>query len=164
MISSCWNDISPNTLRLSWQKILSNSDLNPVEQDPNENVDTDDFSSMFRMIGHDLNETEINDWLYADEHDMGYNHLNDDEIVALAMEETDPQEEMNGDEADQLMTSLVPHSVAVRMFDECLKWLEEQEEASVYNIAILCDLRELAAKKRLSGLNQTRIHNFFSKQ
>ena len=30
--------------------------------------------------------------------------------------------ETNGDEADQLMTSLVPHSVAVRMFDECLKW------------------------------------------
>ena len=40
------------------------------------------------MIGQDLNETEINDWLYAGEHDMGYSHLNDDEI---AMEETDPQ-------------------------------------------------------------------------
>ena len=46
MISSCWNDISPNTLHLSWHKILSNSDLNPVEQDPNENVNTctDDLS------------------------------------------------------------------------------------------------------------------------
>ena len=31
---------------------------------------------------------------------MGYSHLNDDKILALAMEETDPQEEMNGDEAD----------------------------------------------------------------
>ena len=38
---------------------------------------------------------------------------------------------MKGDEVDQLMTSLVPHSVAVRMSDECLKWLEGQEEASV---------------------------------
>ena len=68
--------------------------------------------------------------------------------------------EMNDDEVDQLMTSLVPHSVAVKMFDECLKWLEEQE-VSTYNTAILRDLRELAARKRLSGLNQTRIRNFF---
>ena len=103
---------------------------------------------------------QINDWLYADKHDMGYSPLNDDEIVALAMEETDPQEEMSGDEADQFMTSLVPHSVAVKMFYHCLKWLEEQE-AKVYNIAILCDLRELVARKRMSGLNQTRMHNFF---
>ena len=47
MISTCWNDISPNTLHLFWQNILSNSDLNPVEQDLNDNIDTDDFSSMF---------------------------------------------------------------------------------------------------------------------
>ena len=113
------------------------------------------------MIGQDLNETEINDWLYADEHDMGYSHLNDDAIVALAMGETDQQGEKDSDEAEQLITSQVPHGVAVRMFDECLKWLEEQEEASVYNISILRYLRELAAKKRLSGLSQTRIENFF---
>ena len=69
------------------------------------------------MIDQNLNDTEINDWLYTDTHDMGYSPLNDDEIVALAMEETDPQE-MNVDEADQLMSSLVSHSVAVTMFDQ----------------------------------------------
>lgn len=67
------------------------------------------------------------------------------------------------DEEHDKTVFLVPHSVAVRMFNEYLKCLEEHE-ASVYNIAILRDLRELAARKRLSGLNQTRIHNFFSKQ
>ena len=111
------------------------------------------------MLGQDLNEIEINDWLRADEHDMDYSHLNDDGIVALAMGETDQQGEMNGDEADQHMTSRVPHGVAVRMFDECLKWLEEQEEASVYNIFILHNLRKLASRKKLSELSQTRIEN-----
>ena len=62
-------------------------------------------------------------------------------------------------EADQHMTSRVPHGVAVRMFDECLKWLEEQEEASVYNISILHNLRKLASRKRLNELSQTRIEN-----
>lgn len=71
------------------------------------------------MIDQNLNDTEINDWLYADAHDMGYSPLNDDEIVALAMEETNPQEEMNVDEADQLMSCQIPHSVAVTMFDQC---------------------------------------------
>ena len=71
MISLCWNDISPNTLHLSWQKILSNSDLNPLEQDPNENAYTDELSSIFRMIHKNLNLMEINDWLYADKHDNG---------------------------------------------------------------------------------------------
>ena len=37
----------------------------------------------------------------------------------------------------------------------------EQEKVSTYNTAILCELRGLAARKTLSGLNQTRIRNFF---
>ena len=39
------------------------------------------------------------------------------------------------------------------MFDGCIDWLQQQEEASLYNISILNKLRELAAKKRLSSLN-----------
>lgn len=48
------------------------------------------------------------------------------------------------------------------MFDECLQWLQEQEEASMYNICILQELRELAARKRLNALKQRKVSDFFT--
>ena len=36
------------------------------------------------------------------------------------------------------------------MFDKCLAWLRQQEEASTYNLTCLKELRELAARKRPS--------------
>lgn len=121
-----------------------------------DSVDAGEFNAMFQMIGHDLNETKINDWFYADKQDRGYSYLNDDEIMELVMNvQTDQPQDM---EAEQAVT--VPHSVAIKMFDECLKWLEEQE-VNVYNMATLRNLRELADNIRLSALTQTQINNFF---
>ena len=36
------------------------------------------------------------------------------------------------------------------MFDKCLEWLRQQEQAPTYNLTCLKELRELAARKRLS--------------
>jgi len=47
------------------------------------------------------------------------------------------------------------------MFDGCIQWLYEQEEASLYNIRVLQELRELAARKRMSLIKQQKISDFF---
>ena len=48
----------------------------------------------------------------------------------------------------------ISHSSAVTMFEGCIQWLQLQEESSAYNITVLQELRELAAKKRLGSLKQ----------
>ena len=48
------------------------------------------------------------------------------------------------------------------MFDGCITWLHQQNEANTYNLAILHELRELAAKKRLSNLKQMKLNSFLT--
>ena len=48
----------------------------------------------------------------------------------------------------------ISHSAEVKMFDGCLEWLQEQEEATVYTCTItsLHQLRDWQPKKRLGTL------------
>ena len=55
----------------------------------------------------------------------------------------------------------ISHGNAFGMLTDCLKWLQQQDEATPYNIANLRSLRNLAAKKRLSSLEQTRVSHYF---
>ena len=56
----------------------------------------------------------------------------------------------------------ISHAEAVKMFDSCITWLQLQEEASPHNLSVLRDTRDIAAKKRLISLNQTKLTDYFS--
>ena len=52
---------------------------------------------------------------------------------------------------------LIQHGHAVKMFDSCIAWLQQQDEPSAYNLSLLSDLHELAAKKQLTGISQKKL-------
>ena len=39
-------------------------------------------------------------------------------------------------------------------FDQCLTWLEKQPEADYHDVAVLKELRSLAARKKVSSMRQ----------
>ena len=47
------------------------------------------------------------------------------------------------------------------MFANCITWLQEQAKVNAYNLSLLHDLRELAAKKRLSNITQKHLIDYF---
>ena len=112
-------------------------------------------------MGQDVSHSEIEDWLRIDDGgDSGYQHLTDDEIVSQissAVEEDDDDEQP--DCSPQTTTS-ISNGKAVKMFDKCLKWLRQREKASTYNLTCLKELRELAARKRLSDIKQKKITDY----
>ncbi len=69
----------------------------------------------------------------------------DQDIISNIIQESTQQESEESDDDDEGSPS-VSHSSAVKMFDECLQWLQTQEEASMYNICMLQELRELKHK------------------
>jgi len=91
--------------------------------------------------------------------------MNDDEIVASIVHENDEEEEEEEelDSENSQATSKVSHSTAIKLFDGCLQWLQQQEEASLYNVGVLQDLRDLAAKKRVLSIEQTKLTHYFNK-
>ena len=56
----------------------------------------------------------------------------------------------------------ISHALALDMFDKCLQWLHEQEEANSYTVRTLLELREMAARKRISAIKQKKISDYFN--
>lgn len=73
----------------------------------------------------------------------------------------DPAEAEVEEEDDDEEPCLVTNSDAARMFESCLSWLEHQPEATVCNTSVLRELHNLAAKKRMDSIKQTKINKYF---
>ena len=68
----------------------------------------------------------------------------------------------HGADSSASSSPLIQHGHAVKMFDGCIAWLQQRDEASAYNLSMLRDLRELAAKKRLTSITQKKLTEYFS--
>ena len=156
LIAAAWDEIPAKTLQLSWRKII-NPTVDKTSDTPaaqtteesatvateEEQVSTSDvakeFQTLFEQLGQRLSEDEVAEWINSDLHDQGYVHLTDDEIVASIvqhdqeLEEESDHEDSQQDQGD----SKVSHSTAVKLFDQCLLWLQQQEEASLYMMWVL---------------------------
>lgn len=60
-------------------------------------------------------------------------------------------------------TSIVSHSEAAHMLDQCLFWLERQPEVNAYNTLCLRRLHVLATEKRMNNFKQSKLVPFFCK-
>ena len=85
--------------------------------------------------------------------------LSDAEII---LQVTDDVTETVAEPEVEPSCPLIQHGNAVRMFDSCIAWLQQQDEATVYNLSMLSDIRELAAKKRLASISQKELTDYFS--
>ena len=122
--------------------------------------------NLFQSMGHTLTEDEVTQWLNNDENDPGYQHLHDDEIVAQVLrgdDDTDTSgdvEEIDDDEDEPDVGCPITHAQAMKIFENCITWLQHQPEASAYSTSVLIQLKDMAAKKRLSSLKQTSITSY----
>ena len=105
---------------------------------------------------------EIRNWLQADFNDHGHGILDDEEIVEAARgaNEEEVESEPEVIEIDQNLPK-ISHTQAFDSLTLALQWLEEQPEARIYNKDVLKSLRELAASKRMTGLRQKTLTDFF---
>ena len=71
------------------------------------------------------------------------------ELVSLSGENEVQSDDDDPEEEDQCPR--VSNSDAIRMFEQCLTWLEQQPEATVYNTTVL---RELHSLEEWSPLNK----------
>ncbi len=99
----------------------------------------------------------MEEWLTADQDLTGVQEVSDGEIIDLVKESTSPQDDTDEEEE---MERAVSHSDAKQCFDTCLKWLEQQQEATPMNLMLLGHLHTIASRKRHSSLKQRKITSF----
>ena len=77
--------------------------------------------------------------------------------------ESDIEEDKSTDlDLVSVCNTRVSDSEAMKIFDGCITWLHQQNEAITYNLAILHESRELAATKMLSNLKQMKLNSFLT--
>lgn len=123
------------------------------------------FRNLFNELGFDVDTDEIAEWLVSDANDSGAQTLTDSEICEFVSKSTrSPEPQMDCEEEDddsELPKCPVSHSAAARMFEQCLMWLEHQQEASPYNTSVLRELHALSASKRVNSMQQAKLSDYF---
>ena len=117
---------------------------------------------IFQELGFELHDTEIEEWLGTDNSDSGYAHLNDDEIISDIVESPVQEEAQECNDNSDSVIQTISHSSAIKMFDGRMQWMLEQGESNAHNMAVLKELRDLAAKKRISTIKQKKITEYSS--
>ena len=122
--SNAWEQIRPETLRKSWQKLIPLEESSLEESTvSSENILNDDFVEKFAPLNIVLEPSEIDEWFQND--GPGYEHMDDQEIVDLVIapaenirDEEDADE--NAELSNQKEQGPVSHAEAIQMFDDCL--------------------------------------------
>ena len=125
------------------------------------------FKTLFQELGLMVECDEITTWLASDVNDPGVQMLTDTEICDLVSKSCDgsePQIDSDEEQCDSEEPSRCPvsHSEAAHMFEQCLRWLECQPEASVYNTSVLRQLHTLSASKRMNSMKQSKLSTYFT--
>ena len=94
-----------------------------------DDVQVEDFQTMFRELGIEIDPSDIVSWLDSDIGNSGVQIYTDNEICELVSRSKDEIEPEDGDGEDgeeDEEPCTVTNSDAARMFDKCLAWLEHQ--------------------------------------
>ena len=165
LMSCVWEGLEPKILQSAWKPVgLYNE--NPVMELSSENTETDIRSILTLLAPGENFGDSIEQWLSADSEDVGYEHLDDDTIVANILHNDcsnvssiDPESE---DEIQEIPRK-TSHKEAFSAFEVALKWLEEQEKATNYSVSLLKTLKNLSASKRFETLKQCKMTDFINK-
>ena len=158
MISSCWNEFPITTIQKSWSKLFAATE----NQDEDTDTTATDIGNLLNILAPDTDfGAKIRNWL-TDEVDPGYQYLEDHEIVETVLDVEEPPESEDEVEVMKNVEKTVPHTQAFNAFTIALQWLQEQPEASSYNVALLTSLKKLAATKRSESMVQPKLTTFFN--
>ena len=186
MVAEAWDEVKQDTLQKSWQKIIPLPSSNPISRgiwhgvririrhdseetinaeqnakEDNEELEVSTVQDIFKEVGFDMDADAIIEWLGSDSMDPGVQVFEICELVSKSESENEVQSDDDSeDNVDQ--TPRISNSDAVRMLEQCLVWLEQQPEATVYNTTVLWELHSLVVSKRMDSLKQAKITQYFS--
>ena len=158
MIAKAWNDIPESTIRASWNKLLvcqgadGSSEESPIIPELLHTLES------IHGCG-DCDEADVREWITMDSSDQGYQVLNDEIVRAVTDVNTadDTEEVKQHDEGDVEEVAIPSHGEVLDMLSKCLPWVEQQPERSAAHLFMYKNLIEMAAAKRTSSLQQSKL-------
>jgi hypothetical protein len=164
-LAKAWENVRPELIQKSWGKLLtpvddgwSEDDDLPLSQwrDKIELAGIEkqikEVTELIKHISGDVTRQEIIEWAVGQEE--SWESINDMDILEHV------QNESSSDEEEEVIPGRVKHTEALRSFETCLKWAEENGE-SEHHILILSEMRKRAEKAEEATIKQSKITDFF---
>lgn len=167
-LSEAWNSVQESTIKKSWSKILSfdctsddsESDNLPLSELLNRDkaINNECEKKLMVLIQQlegceNVTRENIQEWLMSDDADQEYSV--EELIDAQQVVEEEEETECNS------LEDLVSHQEGFAALEKALTYVEQQPEATSADLLLLKHWRDVAARKRQTGLKQTKIKDFF---
>ena len=162
MSAAAWDDIPALTLTRSWNKLLASDKITESDKQP-ENDDSQEQSveSLAKELDPNLSDEDIANWIKEDSNDPGYQLFTDKEIIQQVVSPSAVEDrDMEDDEDQDEPTTTISSGQAADLLEQCLKWYEQQDEATASSLLLLKRIRDLAANKRYKNLKQLTLSSF----
>ena len=139
-VSFAWDNVSRNTLRNSWKKLIPITTTVPEESATSQS-DDDHFVQQFAMLNIEVSSEDIESWINSG--GPGYQHMDEQGIVDLVQDNQNDEEEEEKNELDSggPQAKRVSSAEALKGMDAYLAWYQTQPEATASTVSNLIHLR-----------------------
>lgn len=164
MLADSWDLLTKENLMKAWNKLWPESKQSDDDTDENQSETLESVREVVMLCQsvpgfQECDETDAVEWLDLDKNDMGYEILDDNDIVT-SMQEPENQESSDSEE-DAADDAVPSHSEAFTSLETVMSWYEVQPECSQAQLLLLKRMKDLAGRKRVSKLTQPKISKFF---
>lgn len=165
MLADSWDLLTKENLKRTWNKLWpENQDSEPTtHENPTESLENvREVVALCQSVPgfQECDEADAAEWLNIDKNDMGYEILDDNDIVNT-VQESENQEGSDSEEEPADDNSVPSHSEAFTALETVMSWYETQPECSQVQLLLLKRMKDLAGSKRVSRLVQPKIIQFF---
>ena len=163
-IALAWDSVSKTTIRNSWKKLIPLPDSSTDQTHAITTIiSNDDFVEQFSELNIQITNDDVQQWMSSD--GPGYEHMDEQGIVALVSPGDEAhEEEDDDDELPETVRCPISHAEAMEKIGDVLTWYRFQPEATASHVSWLVQLREVAAKKRENTRKQASICSYFKKR
>ncbi|XP_066261297.1 jerky protein homolog-like [Euwallacea similis] len=169
-LSKAWENVKPELIKNSWTKLLGqvNDDWDedddlPLAQWKNKmelgNIDKEieEVNILInQIVSEDVTRQEVVEWVAGREESCDYNDM---EILRHVESENSRTSDEEVDATKEMLQG-VKHVDAVKCFETCLKWTQENDE-SENHIILLCEMKKRVEKAEKANIKQSKIIKFF---
>ncbi|GFX50589.1 hypothetical protein TNCV_2721761 [Trichonephila clavipes] len=93
-------------------------------------------------------DEDVESWMACDAEDLGFQMLNDDEIVTSEQEESDPVDDDEDEDNNNESSKGPSNADAFSALETAMEWYEQQSECCPTQLLLFKRIRDLAEKRR----------------
>jgi hypothetical protein len=102
----------------------------------------------------EADDVDIQQWILADDCDVGHQMYSDNDLVSLVLSEKSGQDDSNERDSDKATTEVISHTEGLEALERALLCVEQHSKATPTDVIFIKRWRDIVASSRHSALSE----------